>query len=207
MDIIDRKAHWNKIYKTKNTEQVSWYQAVPVTSLNFVKQYNLPMSARIIDIGGGDSFFVDHLLDLGYRDITVLDISENAIGKAKQRLGEQANKVQWIIADAVEFNPLEKYDVWHDRAAFHFLTDDKDIEKYIEIVSSNIFPAGYLVIGTFSDKGPEKCSGLNIKHYSEGTMTELLKGHFEKRECTQIDHQTPSGSIQHFIFCSFRRKR
>jgi 2-polyprenyl-3-methyl-5-hydroxy-6-metoxy-1,4-benzoquinol methylase len=206
MDIIDRKAHWNNIYKIKNTDQVSWYQATPVTSLNFVKQFNLSMSARIIDIGGGDSFFVDHLLDMGYRDITVLDISEKAIGKAKQRTGEQANKVKWIIADAVEFNPLEKYDFWHDRAAFHFLTDDKDIEKYVEIVSTNIIPAGYLVIGTFSDKGPEKCSGLNIKQYSERTMTELLKVHFEKLECMQIDHNTPSGSIQHFIFCSFRRK-
>ena len=184
VDNNDRKTHWNKVYELKNTDQLSWYQATPVTSLDFVRQFNLSISAKIIDVGGGDGLFVDHLLKLGYQDITVLDISETAIERAIQRLGEQ--KVKWIIADAVEFNPLEKYDLWHDRATFHFLTDDKDIEKYLDIASANVSPAGYLVIGTFSDKGPETCSGLNIKQYSEHTMTELLRVHFEKLGCTLI---------------------
>ncbi len=204
MDNTDRTNHWNKIYELKNTDQVSWYQATPASSLNYVKRFNLSMSAKFIDIGGGDSLFVDHLITLGYQDITVLDVSETAIDRARERLGEQ--KVKWIVADVVEFKPLEKYDLWHDRAAFHFLTDAKEIEKYLDIVSANVNPGGYLVIGTFSDKGPEKCSGLNIRQYSEHTMTELLKVHFEKLECTLIDHKTPSGSVQNFLYCSFRRK-
>ena len=166
MELLDRKAHWNHIYQEKTTDEVSWYQSVPVTSLDFVRQFNLPFDAKIIDIGGGDSFFVDHLLKRGYTDITVLDISAKAIERARQRLGTNADKVKWIEADAACFQPMEKYDFWHDRAAFHFLTEEQEINNYLSCVKSNITPGGYLVIGTFSEQGPDRCSGMQVKQYS-----------------------------------------
>jgi SAM-dependent methyltransferase len=205
MDNFDRKKHWENIYHTKETNEVSWYQPNPATSLDFFKQFDIPKSARIIDIGGGDSYLVDHLLDLGYQDITVLDISESALEKAKLRLGDRANKVKWIVADAVTFKFTEKYDFWHDRAAFHFLTQEQDIENYIDNVQQSIKPNGILVIGTFSEQGPKKCSGIEIKQYSETTMTDRLKKYLEKIKCITVDHTTPSDTIQNFIFCSFRK--
>jgi len=205
MSDFNRKNHWENIYKKNELKNVSWYQATPSTSLQFVKQFNLPKTAKIIDIGGGDSVFVDHLLDLGYQEITVLDISENSIKKAKQRLGEKANIVKWIIADSSEFQPTRRYDFWHDRAAFHFLTNETEIENYLRIVRQHVEPTGYLVIGTFSEQGPTKCSGIEIKQYSEQTMTDRLKDFFEKIKCITVNHKTPSNAIQNFIFCSFRR--
>ena len=142
---------------------------------------------------------------MGYQDITVLDISKQAIEKAKHRLGEKAKTVKWIIADAANFQPTEKYDFWHDRAAFHFLTNEKEIENYLHIIQANIKPTGYLVIGTFSKQGPKKCSGISIKQYSEETMTSRLNVFFEKIKCIYVDHKTPFNTIQNFIFCSFKR--
>ncbi|MCP3933202.1 MAG: class I SAM-dependent methyltransferase [Bacteroidetes bacterium] len=205
MKTVDRKKHWENIYSTRQHDEVSWYQSIPETSLDFLKQFNIPATAKIIDIGGGDSFLVDHLLSLGYQDITVLDISETALKKAKQRLGRRAKKVKWIVADSATFKPTEKYDFWHDRAAFHFLTGKQEIESYIDTVQQSIKPTGVLVIGTFSKQGPQKCSGIEIKQYSETTMAEVLEKFFEKIKCITVDHKTPFGSIQHFIFCSFRK--
>lgn len=205
MENLDRKKHWENIYQTKNLKDVSWYQPTPTTSLDFLKQFNIPTSAKIIDIGGGDSFLVDHLLNLGYKDVTVLDISESAIEKAKQRLGERSTKVKWIAVDAATFKPTEKYDFWHDRAAFHFLTQDQEITNYIETIQQSLKPTGILVIGTFSEQGPTKCSGIEIKQYSEVTMTEKLKNFFEKVKCITVDHKTPFDTIQNFVFCSFKK--
>ncbi len=205
MENFDRKKHWENIYQTKELKEVSWFQPTPETSLDFFKQFNVPTTAKVIDIGGGDSFLVDHLLDLGYQDISVLDISAAAIDKAKQRLGEKANKVKWIVADAATYKPTEKYDFWHDRAAFHFLTDEQEISDYLETAEQHINPTGVLVIGTFSEQGPKKCSGIEIKQYSETTMTVRLKNLFEKIKCITVDHKTPFGTIQNFVFCSFRK--
>lgn len=205
MENFDRKKHWENIYQTKELKDVSWFQPTPETSLDFFKQFNLPPTAKIIDIGGGDSFLVDHLLDLGYQDITVLDISEVAIERAKQRLGNRANIVTWIVTDAATFKPTQKYDFWHDRAAFHFLTDEHEISNYLETAQKNINPAGILVIGTFSEQGPKKCSGIEIRQYSETTMTDRLKMFFEKIKCITVDHKTPFDTIQNFVFCSFRK--
>jgi ubiquinone/menaquinone biosynthesis C-methylase UbiE len=205
MGQFDRKKHWETIYQTKELKDVSWFQPTPETSLSFLKQFNIPTTAKIIDIGGGDSFLVDNLLDLGYQDITVLDISAIAIDKAKQRLGDRADKVKWIVADAATFRPTEKYDFWHDRAAFHFLTQEQEIESYLDTVQKSIQPTGVLIIGTFSEQGPKKCSGIEIKQYSETTMTERLTKFFEKIRCITVDHKTPSDTIQNFIFCSFRK--
>ncbi len=205
MEDFNRKEHWENIYQTKDLEDVSWYQPVPETSLAFFRKFDIPKSAKIIDIGGGDSLLVDHLLDLGYDDISVLDISEAAIDRAKKRLGDKASEVKWIVADAAYFEPTEKYDFWHDRAAFHFLTDDTDIEKYISTAKDSINPSGLLVIGTFSEKGPKKCSGIEIKQYSEQSLNDRFKDSFKKIDCMTDDHQTPFGTTQNFVFCSFKR--
>jgi trans-aconitate methyltransferase len=205
MENFDRKKHWENIYQTKKLQDLSWFQPTPETSLDFIKQFNLPTTAKVIDIGGGDSFLVDHLLDLGYQDIAVLDISAAAIDKAKQRLGDKAKNVKWIVADAATFKPTEKYDFWHDRAAFHFLTDEQEISNYLQTAQQNINPTGILVIGTFSEQGPKKCSGIEIKQYSETTMTDRLKKFFEKIKCISVNHRTPFDTIQNFVFCSFRK--
>ena len=200
-----RVNHWENIYITKNPNEVSWYQKTPETSLVFLKSFNLPKSAKIIDKGGGDSFFVDNLIELGYQDITVLDISGKALERAKTRIGEKAEKIKWIVSDVTDFEPDTKYDFWHDRATFHFLTDEEDIEKYIEIIKNSINIDGYLVIGTFSEDGPKKCSGLEIKQYSEMSMSVRFRNYFQKLKCITVDHRTPFGTIQNFLFCSFKR--
>jgi 2-polyprenyl-3-methyl-5-hydroxy-6-metoxy-1,4-benzoquinol methylase len=205
MENFDRKNHWENIYQTKELNEVSWFQPTPQTSLDFFQQFHVPKTAKIIDIGGGDSFLVDHLLDMGYEDISVLDISRSAIERVRQRLGNKGKNVKWIVADAVGFKPTEKYDFWHDRAAFHFLTDEQEISNYLKTAQQNINPTGILVIGTFSEQGPQKCSGIAIKQYSEKSMTERLKTFFEKVKCITVDHTTPFNSIQSFVFCSFRK--
>jgi 2-polyprenyl-3-methyl-5-hydroxy-6-metoxy-1,4-benzoquinol methylase len=205
MKNLDRKNHWENIYQTKELKDVSWFQAKPETSLDFFKQFNVSLSSKIIDIGGGDSLLVDHLLNLGYQDISVLDISSAAINRAKNRLGEQAKNVKWIVADASTFKPTEKYDFWHDRAAFHFLTEEQEISNYLETAQQHINPKGVMIIGTFSKEGPTKCSGIEIKQYSESSMTERLNAFFEKIKCITVNHKTPFNTVQNFVFCSFRK--
>ena len=205
MDEKTRKKHWENIFATKKPNEVSWYQETPETSLAFLNSFNLPKTSKIIDIGGGDSFFVDNLIELGYQNITVLDISEKSLERAKTRLGDKAEKIKWIVSDVTEFRPDTQYDFWHDRAAFHFLTDEEDIEKYITTMKSFINIDGFLVIGTFSENGPNTCSGLEIKQYSEISMSTRLGNYFQKLKCITIDHRTPFGSIQNFLFCSFKR--
>mgnify|MGYP003150415279 CR=1 FL=1 len=149
----DRKNHWETVYKTKNPEEVSWTQNVPQTSLNFIHSFGLDKTSTIIDVGGGDSKLVDFLLDEGFENITVLDISGKAIERAKKRLGDKALKVHWIECDITDFEPEETYDVWHDRAAFHFLTSSDQIEKYKALTMKAV--KGYMVLGTFSENGPK----------------------------------------------------
>ncbi len=206
MENFDRKNHWENIYQTKELRSVSWYQPVPKTSLDLILEAHLQKNANIIDIGGGDSFLVDHLLQLGYSALTVLDISEIAIEKAKVRLGKNAVKVKWIVSDASSFESSEKYDYWHDRAAFHFLTNEKEVENYVQNASQLIAENGKLAIGTFSENGPPKCSGIEIQQYSEDSLNQVFAKYFEKLKCFTVNHQTPSGDIQNFVFCSFVKK-
>lgn len=206
MENFDRKKHWENIYHTRALHEVSWFQPRPETSLGIIEGMKLPASAKIMDVGGGDSLLVDHLLDLGYENITVLDISEAAITRAKKRLGARAHSVQWIVADAATFEPTTQYDLWHDRAAFHFLTQDAEIAHYLNTAHQGLAPNGHLVIGTFSDQGPTKCSGIDIKQYSEADMSAQLEGYFEKINCFTVDHTTPSGGVQNFLFCHFRKR-
>lgn len=199
-----RKEHWEKVYASKQPNEVSWTQELPKTSLDFVHSFNLPKSASIIDIGGGDSKLVDYLLAEGFEDISVLDISEKAIERAKKRLGTMAEKVKWIATDVTEFHPTKTYDCWHDRATFHFLTSVDDMQTYMTTARQAV--NGFLVIGTFSDKGPKKCSMLDVHQYTEEELQQQLKNGFEKIKCITEDHTTPFNTTQNFLFCSFRRK-
>lgn len=198
------KQHWDHIYQTKSSNEVSWTQRVPTVSLDYIHQLQIPKKASIIDVGGGDSNLVDCLIDEGYSNITVLDISVTALDKAKMRLGENAKKVKWIVADILDFHPLEQYDLWHDRAAFHFQTNAKDIEMYMQIV--NRCTKGVVIVGTFSTDGPLKCSGLPIHQYDESSMKSVFENNgFENIDCKREDHITPMGAVQNFVFCSFRK--
>ncbi len=198
------KDHWEAVYQKNEPGKTSWAQPIPKTSLEFIHSFNLPKNARIIDIGGGDSKLVDYLLEEGYQDITVLDISETAIEHAKERLGQKAGALTWIVSDILNFNPAGKYDCWHDRATFHFLTSEAQRLAYTGIARSAV--SGYLTIGTFADNGPEKCSGLVVKQYSAAALTREFELGFEKIKCIQDDHITPAGVVQHFTFCSFKKK-
>ncbi len=198
------KNHWETVYQTKSPNEVSWTQDVPKTSLDFIESFGVSKSTAIIDIGGGDSKLVDHLLALGYENITVLDISAKAIDRARLRLGSKAEKVNWIVSDITDFQPKMHYSVWHDRAAFHFLTLDSQKEKYVELV--NQFVDDYLVIGTFSENGPLKCSGLEIQQYSIESLEEQFAPKFEMIESKYEDHQTPFETIQNFVFGAFKKK-
>ena len=201
---LDRKKHWETVYETKSPDQVSWTQESPKTSLEFIHSFGLKKSAKIIDIGGGDSKLVDYLLNEGFENVTVLDISAKSLEKAKERLGEKANKVNWIVSDITEFEPNMTFDVWHDRATFHFLTTTEQITKYINTARKSV--NGFLTIGTFSKNGPEKCSGLEIKQYNEDELTIELKNGFDKIKCVTEDHLTPFDTTQNFLFCSFKRQ-
>lgn len=198
--------HWNTVYSSKAENEVSWFQPYPKTSMEFVDLFHLPQDANIIDIGGGDSHFVDALLGKGFENIWVLDISANAIERAKQRLGEDASKVHWIVSDVIDFEPPVQFDLWHDRAAFHFLTTEENIYKYVSIAEDSIKKDGYLVLGTFSENGPKKCSGLEIKQYSEASMSSRFEIAFDRIKCFKEDHLTPFNTVQNFLFCSFRKK-
>lgn len=203
MGDMDTKKHWETVYETKNPDQVSWTQPVPKTSLAFIASFGVKKDAHIIDIGGGDSKLVDYLLEQGFENISVLDISEKALEKAKNRLGDKSKKVNWIVSDITEFKPKATFDVWHDRATFHFLTTAEQVSKYMAAARKSV--NGFLAIGTFSETGPTKCSGLDIKQYTEQTLAQELKNGFDKIRCITEDHVTPFNTTQNFLFCSFKR--
>ena len=198
-----RREHWEFIYENKGPDEVSWAQEVPQTSLDLIRSFGLPKSASIIDIGGGESKLVDFLLKEGFENITVLDISAKALEKAKKRLGKQSLKVNWIVSDINDFEPTNTYDLWHDRATFHFLTTPREIQDYVEKAQTAV--ADYLTIGNFSENGPTKCSGLEIQQYNEVLLSQEFSGAFEKLKCITKDHLTPFGNTQNFLFCSFKK--
>lgn len=199
------KEYWDTIYLSKAENEVSWYQIYPSSSMKMIESFHLPLDAHIIDIGGGNSRLAEALLDKGYTNIYVLDISESAIQRAKERLGERAAGIQWIVSDVTEFEPSVKFDCWHDRAAFHFLTSEEKIGKYVSLVNNAVKDDGALIMATFSEKGPLKCSGLEIQQYSEDSLKERFKECFQPVECFYDNHTTPSHSIQNFVFCSFKK--
>jgi 2-polyprenyl-3-methyl-5-hydroxy-6-metoxy-1,4-benzoquinol methylase len=204
--MFNRTTHWENIYDTKALTEVSWYQQKPTTSLEYIELTKIGFDEAIIDIGGGDSLLVDYLLELGYTTVSVLDISSKAIERAEKRLGANAEKVKWIVSDITDFKPTERYKVWHDRAAFHFLTESNDIAIYQKTISNALNEGGFAIVGTFSENGPKKCSGIEIKQYSTSELTEIFNSHFKKITCENTDHTTPSNSIQNFNFCLFQKK-
>lgn len=203
---MDLQEHWEKVYDTKLLTEVSWYQPVPTLSLELIAELNLAKDANIIDVGGGDSFLVDSLLDLGYTNITILDISAKALERAKQRLGVRATAVNWIVADAGAFVPEHKYDLWHDRAAFHFLRSTEEIQHYSNAVKQSLNSGGQLIIATFSTDGPLKCSGLEISQYSADTLATVFGLELSLQRSFTTKHPTPFGTEQDFVFGVFGRR-
>src|SRR3989344_6626598 len=201
----DAKEHWENIYQIKNSEEVSWHQDKPITSLKLISELSLDKDFRIIDVGAGDSKLVDNLLNLGFRDITALDISLNALEKSKKRLGNRANDIKWVVSDLRKFETEDRYDIWHDRAVLHFLTKEEDINRYIDAVRQFLKPNGCLIVSTFSLNGPKKCSGLDIKQYSEVSIKRLFYD-FEHIKSFEEKHLTPWGDSQIFIYSVFRKK-
>ncbi len=206
METANNKEHWEKVFATKSQEEVSWFEVYPKTSVEFLKLFDLPLDANIIDVGGGDSHFIDALIEMGYHNIYLLDISVKAIERVKNRLGSNADKVNYIVSDILDFQTDIKFEFWHDRAAFHFLTDEDQVNNYVGIAEKNIDRDGYLVLGTFSETGPTKCSGLEIKQYNEVSMSSRFEKSFERIKCMEENHVTPFNTIQNFLFCSFKRK-
>jgi 2-polyprenyl-3-methyl-5-hydroxy-6-metoxy-1,4-benzoquinol methylase len=206
MNQLDPKAHWEKVYGSKAENEVSWFQDKPTTSLEFIEHCGGGPEVPIVDIGGGESRLVDRLLDAGYRDIAVLDVSENALRHTKKRLNERAALVEWIAADVTRWTPPRIYKLWHDRAVFHFLTDPLDRAAYLAALLKGVAPDGCVVISTFAPEGPEKCSGLPVVRYSAQSLTAELGPQFELVETRSEAHTTPWHSEQHFQFSRFKRR-
>jgi SAM-dependent methyltransferase len=200
------KQHWENIYHTRNPEELSWTQIVPEISLKLIHSFHLLKEARIIDIGGGESRLVDCLLDEGFKNISVLDISETALSRARKRLGARAEKVNWVTGDITQLQIEGQYDLWHDRAVFHFMTGKEARTCYREQAKKAVSSGGYLIIGSFSENGPEKCSGLPVRRYSKTSLVEELSDGFELIQCLTEQHITPFETAQEFVFCSFRKK-
>ncbi len=196
----NRKTHWEQVYGEKQPTEVSWYQPVPEKSLQLIRATGVEHGAPVLDAGGGASTLVDHLLDEGYTDISVLDISGNALERSRARLGEAGRNVHWIEADVVDFQPLRRYALWHDRAVFHFLTDPADRDRYIDVVHKSLLPNGHFVLATFGPQGPKRCSGLDIRRYGIEQLRKLFGLRFELHGHEIDGHETPMGSTQQFLY-------
>ncbi|MPZ36566.1 MAG: methyltransferase domain-containing protein [Rhizobiales bacterium] len=203
MNTSDRQAHWEHVYATKSEGEVSWFQDNPTISLQLIAATGAGLGSAIIDVGGGASRLVDALVAGGHQAVTVLDLSDAALATAKARLGSGAQTVTWIAADVTTWNPTEQYDVWHDRAAFHFLTDRGDRDAYVARLTKALRWGEQAIIGTFSLQGPERCSGLSVVRYDARSLGEILGPAFQLLETRDEEHRTPWGSSQHFQFSRF----
>lgn len=203
---FDPKAHWQDVYSSKATTAVSWYQETPAPSLGLLQLAGAKPDSGIIDIGGGASILTDTLLAHGYGDLSVLDISQAALNVAQERLGSAAGKVDWVVADVTEWLPKRSYDIWHDRAAFHFLVQESSRIAYVERLRLALPIGGHAIIGTFAPDGPEKCSGLTVQRYDAESLGAELGVGFGLIDSRRYDHVTPWGATQHFHFGTFRRE-
>lgn len=199
------KNHWENVYETKNSNEVSWTQEIPETSLELIQNAAADKTSKIIDIGGGDGTLIDFLLERGFESLSILDISSKALQKAKKRLGSKAEHVQFITSDIREFETEVTYEIWHDRATFHFLTEENDIKKYIDIVKNAV--SHTMIIGAFSFEGPQKCSGLPIVQYDAERLQNVFLEDFELIRSFKQNHITPFNTVQNFIFCQFKKKK
>ncbi|BAO45589.1 class I SAM-dependent methyltransferase [Thiolapillus brandeum] len=199
-----RKTHWEQVYANRDEDETSWFQPRPEISLALLEHIGEPRNAAVIDVGGGASRLVDHLIDQGWNRLSVLDIAANALDRARQRLGEKAGKIQWLEADLLEVDPGDSYRIWHDRAVFHFLTAPEDRARYLQRLEASLEPGGHLIIATFAPEGPESCSGLPVQRYSPEQLSQTLGDKFQLQETVTEEHHTPTGKNQSFIYCRFR---
>jgi SAM-dependent methyltransferase len=204
METESRQAHWQNVYTSKAENEVSWFQENPAPSLALIAEIGATLSSAIIDIGGGASRLVDQLIERGFRDVTVLDLSRSALETAKARLGERASVAHWVVADVTTWEPSRTYDVWHDRAAFHFLTDARDRVAYIAHLKQALKIGGHAIIATFALDGPEKCSGLPVERYDAARLAQMLGSGFKLLRSQRNEHATPWGSQQRFQFSVFQ---
>jgi SAM-dependent methyltransferase len=205
MDSNILRAHWERVFTTKGESDVSWFQEKPLPSLEQLVLVGARPSSAIIDVGGGTSRLVDALVGQGFDNLTVLDISDAALSVARARLGDKASRIKWITADVTKWRPAEAYDIWHDRAAFHFLTDRADQAAYVQRLKQALRPGGHVIIGTFALDGPEKCSGLPVARQSAESLAALLGPEFVLIDSRRYEHRTPWRTIQKFQFSAFRR--
>jgi 2-polyprenyl-3-methyl-5-hydroxy-6-metoxy-1,4-benzoquinol methylase len=199
----DRKAHWQRVYQEKSPLEVSWYQKEPTLSLELIHRAGVRNDEAIIDVGGGSSVLVDYLCKEGFTNLSVLDISQNALDSARERLGASAQSIDWFEVDITEFHSPHQFSLWHDRAVFHFLTDKLDREKYVKALQSALKPGGHLIIAAFAVGGPEKCSGLEIVQYDSTKLIAELGGDFELVEERSEVHVTPADKKQKFMYFHF----
>jgi trans-aconitate methyltransferase len=204
VDIANRRAHWENVYSTKRENEVSWFQDSAALSLELIESVGATARSAVIDIGGGASRLVDSLVARGFERVTVLDLSSSALSAAKARLGERAAKVNWVVADVTTWEPPHAYDVWHDRAAFHFLTEPADRAAYVDRLRRSLRPGGHAIIATFAPDGPERCSGLPVMRYDAASLSETLGLAFELVGSRRHGHTTPRGATQRFQFSVFR---
>ncbi|MEO5886356.1 MAG: class I SAM-dependent methyltransferase, partial [Anaerolineales bacterium] len=196
---MENKTHWQHIYHTKQATQVSWYQLHPSLSVQHIQNTGIGKTGHIIDVGGGASTLVDHLLEDGFQHVTVLDISAEALEIVQQRLGQRAGSVTWLEADITDITlPHDKYDVWHDRAVFHFLTEPEDRQRYVNAVREAVKPGGHVIVATFANDGPERCSGLEVARYDPQSLHSEFGTDFELLNSTREEHQTPFRTEQKF---------
>lgn len=201
---MDRRAHWDRIYRTKRLDELSWTQPSCGRSLAYVLRTGLPADAPLIDVGGGASVLIDQLLDLGYTDLTVLDVSGTALELARLRLGERAKRVTWLEGDITSMSLPGRYAIWHDRAVFHFLTAPEERRAYAARLATALKPGGYAIFSAFAKDGPERCSGLEVRRYDCEELRRELQGPFSLVDRAKDDHVTPSGAIQKFSACLFK---
>lgn len=205
--MADPRHHWEQVYETKSADAVSWFQTRPNTSLAFIADSGIAHDAPLIDAGGGASTLVDYLLDLGHTDVSVLDISSRALAQAKARLGTvRARRVHWLVHDVTRFMPTRHYALWHDRAVFHFLTDDAAKSAYVNTVRRSVAPGGTVIVATFAADGPNQCSGLEVVRYDADTLSKQFGSEFERMASARDMHVTPWGSIQAFTYLRLRRR-
>lgn len=198
--------HWDAVYTNKAEADVSWYQPETQATLQIVETAAPNKNAAILDAGAGDARLLETLANKGYADLTALDISQAALNRAQARMGAAANQIKWVCADLREWRPDRQYDVWHDRATFHFLNDEASAGAYANLVARAVIPGGKLIVGGFAEDGPEKCSGLRVRRYDETGLREVFEPAFELEKTERYVHQTPSGALQHFLVGIFARR-
>lgn len=204
-DALQREAHWNRVYGTKQSTEVSWYQPTPDRSLRMIADTGIEREDALIDVGAGASTLTDRLLDSGYKDLTVLDVSASAFEHSRSRLGDAAGQVEWIVTDVTRFEPRRHYRLWHDRAVLHFLVDESERQRYRAALRAALPAGGHLVIATFGPEGPQRCSGLAVRRYDAEGLQSLLGSEFALHAAELEDHVTPSGATQQFLYTRWQR--